>query len=121
MKKILVIEDEENLRRAIKSKLEDDGYKVFLSNTVDSAIKYVKKENIDLVWLDHYLSGEKDGLDFLREIKEIKEKAKTPVILVTNTCSADKYNVYLKLGVARYFVKADNSLASIAVEIKDLI
>jgi DNA-binding response OmpR family regulator len=120
-KSILVIEDEKNLQDAIKSILDESGFQVFVSASVDDGVSIFKKNKIDLIWLDHYLFGEKDGLDFFQAVKNDLKKSNPPIILVSNTCSLEKYHDYVSLGITKYFVKTENSLQSIVSEINALI
>jgi response regulator of citrate/malate metabolism len=65
-----------------------------------------------------YLPGEKSGLDFVAELKRPKSKWKDlPIFIVSNTASNGNVRSYLRLGVTKYCVKADNRLDQI---IKDL-
>lgn len=120
-KSILVIEDDKSLQSAIKSILDESGFQVFLSCSVDDGISNFKKNKINLVWLDHYLVGKEDGLDFFKALKDDPKRSSTPVILVSNTCSSEKYQHYVDLGITKYFVKAENSLQSIVNEIEAII
>ena len=64
-KKVLVVEDERPLSKAIEDKLSNEGYHTIVASSVEDAIEILKNEEIDIVWLDHYLLGDKIGLDVL--------------------------------------------------------
>lgn len=119
-KTILVIEDERPLIVAIETKLEKSGFMVLTARTIDQALYYLEEiKNIDLVWLDHYLPGEKTGLDFVAKLKSPGSKwSKLPIFIVSNTASSGNVRSYMKLGVTKYCVKADHRLDEI---IKDII
>jgi response regulator of citrate/malate metabolism len=75
--------------------------------------------SIDAVWLDHYLLGEKTGLDFVAKLKSKKSKwTKIPIFVVSNTASNTNMQSYLRLGVNVYSVKAEHRLDEIANDIK---
>ncbi len=117
-KKILVIEDEKALQAAIKSKLEKNGAEVFSARRVSDAMKILKKAGkVDVIWLDHYLLGEKSGMDFVMEIKDNKEWGNIPIFVVSNTATHDKIQSYLKLGVHKYYTKSNLKLDDIVQEI----
>ena len=67
-KKVLVVEDEKPLQRAIEKQLTTSGFDVALAVSVKEAIKQLEKGRVDCIWLDHYLYGDEDGLDFLEKI-----------------------------------------------------
>ncbi|MBU2229610.1 DNA-binding response regulator, partial [Patescibacteria group bacterium] len=62
---ILVLEDEIPLQNAIKNKLETSGFDVITARRVIGGIDILENEgnNIDAIWLDHYLLGKEDGFD----------------------------------------------------------
>ncbi len=122
-KTILVIEDERPLLEAIKTKLEKNGFAVTTARTVEQALNYLEDlERIDVIWLDHYLLGKEDGLDFVAKIKSQNGKWKhIPIFVVSNTASADKVQSYIQLGISKYFVKAEHRLDGIISEIKSFL
>lgn len=112
-KSILVIEDEELLQEAIKSKLEKDGYVVAGARMVDQAVDYLTTlGHVDAIWLDHFMPG-KTGLDFIKTLKANQAWQGIPVFLVTNTVSPDIINKYIKAGVKQYYVKMLTRLETI--------
>ena len=85
MKKILIVDDEENIRLLYKEEFEDEGYQVTLAATADEAWGKIHEEHPDIVSLDIKMPGT-DGITFMRRLK--KEHDDIPVIL----CSAyDRY------------------------------
>jgi CheY-like chemotaxis protein len=79
--KILVVDDEENIRFLFKEELEEEGYLVELASNGFEAIDKVKGTKFDVIVMDIKMPG-MDGIQALNEIKNmIKEQ---PVIL----CSA---------------------------------
>lgn len=85
MKKILIVDDEENIRLLYKEEFEDEGYQVALAASADEAWEKIHEEHPDIVSLDIKMPGT-DGITFMRRLK--KEHDHIPVIL----CSAyDQY------------------------------
>lgn len=115
-KVILVLEDERPLLEAIRLKLGKNNFDVVTARKVEQAKAYVTDlERVDAVWLDHYLIGQEDGLDFLAWCKEYdggKYKG-IPIFVVSNTASADKVSTYMQLGAKEYFVKSNHRLDEI--------
>jgi DNA-binding NtrC family response regulator len=123
VKTILVIEDERPLQNAIKIKLEKSGFEVVAARAVDQAKGYITDvENISAIWLDHYLLGKEDGLDFVAWCKEGDNKCrKIPIFVVSNTASAEKVKSYMQLGVAQYNVKSERRLDEIIDDIREYL
>jgi len=119
-KTILVIEDERPLVQIIQAKLERVGFDVVTARTVDQGLDYLEEvDAIDAVWLDHYLPGEKTGLDFVAKLKKSGSKwAKIPIFVVSNTASSGNLRSYLRLGVDKYSVKAEHRLDEITNDLK---
>ena len=120
-KVILVLEDERPLLEAIKIKLEKNNFEVVSARTIDQAKGYVNDLlRIDVIWLDHYLIGKGDGLDFIAWCKEVDNiKCNSiPIFVVSNTASIDKMSTYMSLGAKKYFVKSNHKLDEIIKEIE---
>lgn len=118
----MVVEDEKPLLKAIKSKLEFNGFEVVTARDSEQAIGYLEDLGVvNVIWLDHYLLGKDDGLSFLSKVKEHKEWQKIPVFVVSNTASEDKVKSYINFGVEKYYVKAEHRLDNIIKEIKESI
>jgi two-component system, OmpR family, response regulator VicR len=64
--RVLVVDDEADIREAIRILLEDEGYQVVLAYTMHAAIKAIRYEKIDAILLDVFLDGEPIGLEIAR-------------------------------------------------------
>lgn len=119
-KTILVLEDETPLLGAISTKLIAEGFDVVTARTVSQGLNMLHDvPEIDAIWLDHYLLGNEDGLDFIQHLNEKVKPAKDlPIFVVTNTGSPEKETTYLKMGVKKFFTKAENPLLEIITDIK---
>ena len=81
MKKILVVDDEENIRFLYKEELEDEGFVVELAKNGEDALEKLRHFRPDLITLDIKMPG-MGGIETLKRIRE-KERD-LPIIL----CSA---------------------------------
>jgi DNA-binding response OmpR family regulator len=119
-KSILVVEDERPLLEAVRLKLEKGGFDVVTARTVEQARGYLEDvPGISAVWLDHYLLGKESGLDFVIACKADGSKHNSlPIFLVSNTASAEKVQTYMKLGINKYYVKAEMRLDGIIDDIR---
>lgn len=77
--KILVAEDEEDIRNLIREQLEIEGYQVLLAENGAQALQMVEEYRPDMALLD-IMMPKVDGLSVLRKIRETSEM---PVIFVT--------------------------------------
>ncbi|PLX69295.1 MAG: two-component system response regulator [Denitrovibrio sp.] len=98
--KILVVDDEPDIRLLYRSELEDHGFKVYDAANSKECFEILNNQKIDLVLLDIKLKGE-SGIDILQSISG-KEK-KTKVILATAySAYQDDFSTWLADG---YWVK----------------
>lgn len=119
---MLVVEDEIPLQDAIRAKAEKSGLYVVTARSVEQAMGLLKDlGKVDVIWLDHYLLGKENGLDFVTKIKNNDKYKKIPVFVVSNTASADKVHSYIALGIEKYYTKADCRLDKIIDDIKSYL
>lgn len=121
MTKILVVEDEATLLKAITKKMEKMNIFVTTARSYDEARKNIEEELPDLIWLDHYLYGEKNGMELLKDIRKNDLTKNIPVIVVSNTCPNDKYRDYMDLGIDKYYEKSSVRLESIISDALDFV
>jgi CheY-like chemotaxis protein len=79
--RLLVVDDEENIRILFKEELEDEGYIVDVAASGEEAIEKIKENHFDLIILDIKMPG-MDGITVLNKIKNMNKEQ--PVVL----CSA---------------------------------
>ena len=78
MTKILIVDDEENVRKLYSEELGNDGYETLLAENISEAIASVHDDDPDLIILDIKL-GEESGIDALAKI--VEERKDLPVII----------------------------------------
>ncbi len=101
---ILLVDDEEEVRKLCKAILEENGYKVLLAANGEEAIRLFKEygDKIDLVLLDLIMPG-KDGIEVFHELKRLDPNVK--VILVTGYVMDKKAQMLLQEGAYRFLTK----------------
>lgn len=82
MSSIYVIEDEDNIRELVFYALKSEGYKVVAFEGPVPFWKHIQLDKPSLILLDVMLPGE-SGFEVLRSLKQAKDLAKIPVILLT--------------------------------------
>ena len=75
-KKILLIDDEQDILEILSYNLEKEGYQVFTANNGNEGIVKAKEIIPDLILLD-VMMPEKDGIETCQEMRQIKELQKT--------------------------------------------
>lgn len=80
MQKILIIEDEPNIRELVLYNVEQNGYKGLAAEDGLQGLAMARTEKPDLILLDIMLPG-KNGYDICKELR--MEGAKTPIIMLT--------------------------------------
>ena len=104
MKKIVLIEDDQDLYSLIQYNLEKEGFAVAGSQTGRGALDLCRRERPDLVILDIMLP-DSDGLEICKAIRANQELAHIPVIFLTARASETDRIVGLELGANDYIVK----------------
>ena len=79
---VLVIDDEDDVRRVVEMNLRADGFEVYTSPDGYSGIEAARKYKPKLILLD-VMMPDMDGLEVLRELKWDKKLKKIPVIMLT--------------------------------------
>ena len=120
MKKILFVEDEPTLQKAVGEILTQEGFKVFGALDGEKGLKLIKKEMPDLILLDLILP-KKDGFEVLKEIKEDEKLKDIPVIDLTNLEGMGDVEKALSLGATTYLVKANYELGDVVEKIKQIL
>ncbi len=100
--KILIVDDEENIRKTMRGSLEDEGYEIFDTGNGVEAINMVRAIDLDLVFLDIWLPGI-DGMKALKVIKDISSDL--PVIIITGHGTVNTAMQAIKMGALDFLEK----------------
>lgn len=104
--KILMVDDETNMRALFTKILGKEGYQVETAPSGEEAVKFLEKEQVDLVISDLKMQG-MDGVQLLRKVKEILPD--TPFILLTAFGTVDSAVAAMKEGACDYLTKPVNN------------
>ena len=115
MSKILVIEDEKNLRQLYKQDLELDGHTVVTAKSAEEGLKKVQTECPDLVVLDIRMPG-MDGLEAMGRI--LDQHPSIPVLL--NSAYSSYQDSFLSWGADAYVIKSSDT-APLRREVEHLL
>jgi len=103
-KKIILVEDEEDIAALIRLQAEISGYKLIVETDGINGFRAIEREKPDLVILDVMLPGQ-NGFDVCRKIKSHSELKNTPVILLTAKAEELDIILGLELGADDYISK----------------
>ncbi len=101
--RVLVVEDEHKIARALKKALEQDHYAVDVSFNGDDGYAMATTEPYDIMIIDRMLPGEYDGVDIVKALREMS--ISTPVILLTALGRVEDKTTGLDSGADDYLVK----------------
>lgn len=99
---VVLVEDNESLRKGLVYRLSDDGHVVDALSDGQEALLFLQQEDSDIVILDINLPG-KDGLEILTELRRRKDPR--PVILLTARSTLEDRVLGLDAGADDYLVK----------------
>ena len=102
--KILVIEDEPDIRRNLEYNLGREGFKASSVGSLDEANEKLKSKKFDLILLDLMLP-DGSGLDLCKKIKSNSETEATPIIILTAKDDEVDKVVGFELGADDYVTK----------------
>jgi DNA-binding response OmpR family regulator len=101
--RILIIEDEHKIARALKKTLEQESYAVDIAYDGDEGYAMATTEPYDAAIIDRMLPGKYDGLKIVKAMRE--QKIHTPVLLLTALGSITHRTEGLDSGADDYLVK----------------
>lgn len=104
-KKVLIVEDDKFINRAMKYKFEESGFSVKAVRTAEEGLVVLKEWTPDAIMLDILLPGI-NGYEFLRKVKADEKLKDIPVIVASNLPESEDGTV----GANEYIVKSDLDL-----------
>jgi two-component system phosphate regulon response regulator PhoB len=119
MSKILIVEDDPDIRELLRFNLEKAGYTLFLAEDGEKAIALTRKHSPEIILLDLMLPGV-DGLEVCRTLKKDPELQHIPIIMVTAKGEELDRVVGLELGADDYVVKPF-SLREVGLRIRKIL
>ena len=103
-KKILLIDDEQDILEILSYNLEKEGFQVFTANNGNEGIVKAKEIIPDLILLD-VMMPEKDGIETCQEMRQIKELQKTLIVFLSARSEEFSQLAGFDAGANDYIVK----------------
>ena len=104
LQKILIIEDEPDIRKTLKYNLSKEGFDVICASSLSEGKDYLNDDTFSLILLDLMLP-DGSGLDLCRELKSDTEKKLIPIIILTAKDDEVDKVVGFELGADDYVTK----------------
>lgn len=120
MPKVLLVEDDINLRDVYYARLQAEGFELSVASNGEEALAIAVKERPDLIILD-VMMPRISGFDVLDILRTTPEIAHTKVIMMTALGSSEDRERGEKLGVDKYLVKSQVTLEDVVATIKKVL
>ncbi len=117
MKLILIIDDEESIRKSLEGILTDEGYKVISEGSGEAGLKVFNERSPNSVLLDIWLP-DKDGVSILNDM--VKANQNIPVIMISGHSDIGTAIKTIKMG-AYDFIEKPLSLERVLITVENAV
>jgi two-component system phosphate regulon response regulator PhoB len=105
MKKILIVDDQLEVRELVQVTLRMDDYEIIQAKSGQQAIELARSEKPDLIIMDIMMPGGIDGLEATRQIKSDREVSRSKIIMLTAKGQEIDREEGFAAGADDYFIK----------------
>ena len=120
MPKIMLVEDDNNLREIYEARLLAEGYEIVSAKDGEEALAMAVKEKPDLIISD-VMMPKISGFDMLDILRSTPETRNTKVIMMTALSQSEDKARATKLGADRYLVKSQVTLEDVAKVAREVL
>ncbi|MCA9332895.1 response regulator [Candidatus Saccharibacteria bacterium] len=120
MAKIMLVEDDNNLREIYEARLIAEGYEIVSAKDGEEALAMAVKEKPDLIISD-VMMPKISGFDMLDILRTTPETKNTKIIMMTALSQAEDKSRADKLGADRYLVKSQVTLEDVAAVAREVL
>ncbi|MFA5961344.1 MAG: response regulator [Parcubacteria group bacterium] len=119
-RKILIVDDEEDMREILSDKFGTSGFSVALAKDGAEGLEKALEIHPLVILLDIAMPN-MDGLEMLEKLRHDAWGNNVPVILLTNISDMHKIEEAKKLGIQEYMLKAEWKMAQIIERVKEIV
>lgn len=101
---VLIVDDSSSLRCVVKQLLTDAGYQTLEAEGADQALTLLDGQKIHLILCDLYMPNT-NGLELIRQIKQLPAYKFTPIIILSTEKSEDKKLEAYEIGAKAWVIK----------------
>ncbi len=109
--RILVVEDQDSIRRMIEALVQARGHEVTAVSSGTKAIDVAMTNPPNLVLLDLNLPGQYDGFEVCRRLRGDPATAKVPVVIISALDDQESRNRATEAGATAYYTKPFSPIA----------
>jgi len=120
MGKVLLVEDDQNLREIFEMRLKAEGYDTVVAGDGEEALTVAVKEKPDLIIAD-IMMPKLSGFEMLETLRASPDIANTKVVMMTALGQAEDQARGEKLGVVKYLVKSQVTLEDFVRVVHDVL
>ncbi len=120
MAKVLLVEDDNNLREIFQMRLQAEGYTALTAADGEEGLVVAMKEKPDLIVAD-VMMPKLSGFEMIENLRAAPEMKNTKVIMMTALGQAEDQARGEKLGVVKYLVKSQVTLEDFARVVKEVL
>ncbi len=120
MAKVMLVEDDNNLREIYQARLSAEGYQLFSAKDGEEALALAVKEKPDLIICD-VMMPKVSGFEMLDILRSTQGIQNTRVIVMTALSQAEDKAKAEKLGADLYLVKSQVTLEDMARSVRNLL
>lgn len=120
MAKVLLVEDDNNLREIFEMRLQAEGYTTSVANDGEEALVVALKERPDLIIAD-VMMPKMSGFEMLETLRSTPDMNNVKVIMMTALGQAEDRERGEKLGVVKYLVKSQVTLEDFVRSVKEVL
>lgn len=117
-KKILIVEDEKPIAKAMELKLNSSGFSAKAVGNGEEALSSLEKEAFDLLIVD-LVMPKLDGFGLLEALKE--KGITTPIIVSSNLSQDEDFKKAKELGAVDYFIKSNTPISEIIEHVQNIL
>lgn len=121
-KKILIVEDEKSVLKALSEKFSSEGFGVISAENGEEGLSFALEKKPDIILLD-LIMPRMTGLQMMRKLRESDDYgAKVPIIILTNLSANDRISIEVaKDEPSFYLVKADWKINDVVQKVKETL
>src|SRR4051794_19801182 len=120
MPKVLLVEDDNNLREIFQMRLQAEGYSTVVAADGEEGLVVAMKEKPDLIIAD-VMMPKLSGFEMVENLRSSPEMKDTKVVMMTALGQAEDQARGEKLGVVKYLVKSQVTLEDFARVVKEVL
>jgi DNA-binding response OmpR family regulator len=117
IKKVLIVEDETSLKKALASGLSNQEFEVITAGDGEEGLAVALKEKPHLILLDLFMP-KMDGITMLKKLREDEWGKKVKVIILTNLEDRDKLSAAVENRVYDYMIKSNWNISDVLKKIR---